>query len=286
MLIKFRHILIRVLGRKLYEKVIFYLKNGYVPDLDIPETFNEIIASRKIHQQVTDLQILCADKLKVRDYVSDKIGSNYLTNLHDVIYQGDNLNLEKWPKQVVLKANHASGKKFIKIITNTSNINHVKLRAWIHNAIKNDYGIITNEFWYNYIQPRCILVEEKLNPGGDDLKDYKFMMVEGEVFFIQVDQGRFTNHTRNLYSEHWRELEFTTAYPKGQLTDKPKNLALMTEIAKKLAVDFEVCRVDLYEDEFSRVKFGEITFSPDAGWGTFKPRKFDRELGLKISFIN
>jgi hypothetical protein len=279
---KIRLILLKILGRKNYEKIIFFLKNRYVSDLDSPKTFNEIVASRKVSVSHSQLQSECSDKLKVRDYVEKKIGSEYLTDLYDIIYIGGKISPIGWPKKVVLKANHASGKRFIKILDDVSRVNQVELQKWANQALKSNYGIITNEFWYNDISPRAILVEERLNPDGSDLKDYKFMIVNGEILFIQVDQGRFTNHTRNLYSEQWESLDFTFGYPFGKLVDEPQNLGLMIEISKKLSSDFDLCRIDLYEDQFGRVKFGEITFSPDAGWGRFVPQEYDFKLGSKL----
>jgi hypothetical protein len=271
--------LLRIFGKKNYEKIIFFLKNYYAPNLNSPSTFNEIISTRKLKQEHDELQIICSDKLKVREYVYQKVGGEYLTELYDLFGNNIRWNPEKWPGHVVLKANHGSGKKFIKIINDTAGLNHEELEKWANRAIQLDYGVLTNENWYNKIEPRVILVEERLNPSGMDLRDYKFLMVNGEVLFIQVDQGRFTNHTRNLYDLAWNPLVFTFAYPAGPLVEKPSNLDLMIELSKNLSSDFDLCRVDLYEDENNRVKFGEITFSPDAGWGKFFPKKYDKISG-------
>jgi hypothetical protein len=282
-----RLILLKILGRSIYEKLLFILKNGYIPNLDNPSTFNEIIASRKINQPITEIQIVCSDKLKVRDYVREKIGDQYLTELYDVIKSPDELNTSNWPDQVVLKANHASGKLFVKVITNTSELNEKDTKQWIKFALSSDYGLITNEYWYNQIEQRVVIVEEKLNPDEADLRDYKFMMVNGELLFIQVDQGRFTNHTRNLYTSDWEKLHFSFGYPMGEFVQPPENLSTMIDLSHELASDFDLCRIDLYEDQFKRVKFGEITFSPDAGWGRFISKKNDLVMGkMLINYFN
>src|SRR5690554_6959932 len=64
------------------KRVSFYLKflkrNHYFPNLHNPKTFNEKLNYRKFFTK-NSLFTLCTDKIKVKNYVKDKIGEEYIT---------------------------------------------------------------------------------------------------------------------------------------------------------------------------------------------------------------
>jgi hypothetical protein len=59
---------------------------------------------------------------------------------------------------------------------------------------------------------------------------------------------------------------------------RPAHLAEMISAAEKLAGNLAFVRVDFY-DLPDGPRFGEMTFSPNAGNGHFTPQAFDRYLG-------
>lgn len=61
---------------------------------------------------------------------------------------------------------------------------------------------------------------------------------------------------------------------------KPTHLEEMIAIASKLSVGFGFVRVDLY-DANERVYFGELTFTPTAGYTNLRPDSWDAWLGEK-----
>ena len=64
-----------------------------------PKTFNEKIQFRKLYDK-NPLYSICADKYRVREYVKNKIGEEYLIPLYLVT---DKLTEEQWDKlQIVL----------------------------------------------------------------------------------------------------------------------------------------------------------------------------------------
>ena len=110
--------------------------------------------------------------------------------------------------------------------------------------------------------------------------DFKFFMIEGRPFVIQVDLDRFGNHTRQFYSLDWRLLDFTLKYPRNRVPlDRPVQLSAALDTASALARDFPLCRVDLYLLTESAIKAGEITFFPDGGTEPSSPESADFELG-------
>ena len=52
----------------------------------------------------------------------------------------------------------------------------------------------------------------------------------------------------------------------------------MREAAERLGAEFDFVRVDFYEID-GQPFFGEMTFYPDSGLGTFTPTAFDLTLG-------
>lgn len=58
----------------------------------------------------------------------------------------------------------------------------------------------------------------------------------------------------------------------------PDNLTDMIKVAEELSKGFKFLRVDLYNVK-GRIYFGELTFYPAAGMGTFVPEEWDEKLG-------
>jgi hypothetical protein len=128
---------------------------------------------------------------------------------------------------------------------------------------------------------RLILAEELLGEPGSPPSDYKFFVFAGEVAAVQVDNDRFTAHTRHIYSADWTPLGVTSAgYPLAAPEPAPANLDKMIAIASELGRPFDFIRVDLYNID-GDIAFGEITPYVGSGLDTFDPGSFDAELGKK-----
>lgn len=118
-----------------------------------------------------------------------------------------------------------------------------------------------------------------------DLKDYKFFCFGGNVKCFKIDFGRFIEHHANYYSPQGELLPFGE---KGLEPDPnhvevmPKNLDEMVRIAEKLSHGFKFLRVDLYNVK-GKIYFGELTFYPAAGMGSFVPEEWDEKLGKYIT---
>ena len=85
------------------------------------------------------------------------------------------------------------------------------------------------------------------------------------------------------FDQEWNFLR----YNKGDETienpkvNKPKNLDIMIEIAKKLSEDFIFARIDLYNID-GKIYFGEITLSPNSGFDPDITEKTDLYFGNKL----
>lgn len=148
-----------------------------------------------------------------------------------------------------------------------------------HKKVLKRFWYYSNEWWYNEI-PARIIIEEHLTPGtGSVPVDYKFFVFGGCVEFVQVDLGRFVNHTRTLYSRDWIKQEFQLGYPHCMSAEKPSMLSEMISVAEALANDVDFLRVDLYQIGADRVVFEELTVCPSLGHGRFNPSEWDKKLG-------
>lgn len=246
-----------------------------------PETFNQKIQFRKLYDN-NPLYSICSDKYRVREYIKEKIGEEYLVPLYLVT---DKLTEEQWdklPNSFVAKANHDSGT--VKIIKDKSKVDKKKIIRELNMSLKFDYGILSMEKFYSDI-PRKIIVEKYL---GENIEDYKFHIFNTNLgknrMFLQVDGDRFIEHKRSFYDEEQRKLNLkitsTFDFYEYDLEKKIKKeqWEKMKEITQKLSEDFKYVRIDIYNLD-NKIYFGEITFCHGSGFEDFEPREWDYKIG-------
>jgi len=280
-----------IISDKSYIQRDFKKVFGKNPDLENPKTINEFIAKRKVYDR-DPIFTLCADKFKVREYVKEKIGEEYLIPLitySDDIYKVDFNTL---PNSFAAKVNHGSGQNMIVLDKTKENIDEMKVH--IHYWMQRNHYYNTREWQYKNIETLILFEELILDKDGSIPKDYKFHMIDSKVEFIQIDTERFDNHKRIFYSSSWEELDFMWApvtsdnnpkYKKTRPMDKPKNLQDMIKISEKLSEDFDYVRVDLY-DVNQKIYFGELTFTHENGLSKFFPEIYDRYYGERLMALN
>lgn len=284
--IKYGEIKMRILysSDKAKEKYIqkkFKENIGYEIDFNKePQTFNEKIQFRKLYDK-NPLYSICADKYRVREYVKEKIGEEYLIPL---LLVTDKLTEEQWkklPNSFVAKANHNSGP--VQIVKDKSKANMKEIIKELNNQLKLDYGVLSMENSYDNI-PRKIIVEEFLE---DDIKDYKFFYFSGvpKVLYVASDRQKETKF--DFFDMNFKYLAIKQHYANvGDRIEKPKLFEEMKELGKKLSQNFNHVRVDFYEVK-GKIYFGELTFFSMSGLAPYEPIEFDYLLGswLKIEEI-
>jgi len=260
-----------------------------------PLTFQDKILY-KMARDRNPILTLFADKVAVRKYVRERIGSEYLTVSYGEFKSISELTRQSFPRNFVLKSNHGSGASVIcwegaprggGIPSKASaaiwdkHLIHPDDLVWEHLINLSSRWMKTNYYWamgkfpewaYKEIEPQ-ILSEEVLTHNSQIPEDYKFFMVNGECIFIQVDVSRYDEHKRDLYSPNWDLLNASFLYPKsGSKTDRPSELTEMINIAKILAAGLDFIRVDLYRTD-SGIKFGELTNYPEGGTADIQPKE-------------
>jgi len=265
-------------------------------------TLSEKIAYKLVHDRDPRLTLF-ADKFAVRDYVAERVGPEYLTELYGNFPTCPAQRMANLPRNFVAKVNHGSGGVIVvwegaapgsalptnlKYLEWDKYVVHPDALDW--NALANllNGWVSMNYFWnpgrfpewaYKNIVPSVLFEEFLLGVNGGIPDDLKLFMFGGECGFIQLDVGRFEDHSRNLYDADWNILEGTYAHANASKTfPRPHNLEELLQVASSLSTGNEFVRVDLYQTSRG-VVFGELTNYPGSGTEKFKPKELDARFG-------
>lgn len=266
--------------KEIYIQKKFKKYLGYKIDFNkIPKTFNEKIQFRKLYDN-NPLYSICADKYRVREYVKNKIGEEYLIPLYLVTNKLTEEQWDKLPNSFVAKANHNSGP--VQIVKDKNKVDKKEIIRELNNQLKLDYGILSMEKYYSDI-PRKIIVEQFIEHIGDTLQDFKFHVFnkkkECEIFIEHILVRNKKELKENFYDINWKKLNFAIgADIYNDDISKPLNYNKMIEIAKELSKDFDYLRVDLYNID-GKIYFGELTFCGDSGLGKFTNENWNYKFG-------
>ncbi len=258
---------------------LYRKKIGREMNWDNPIRYTEKIQYEKINGRM-DEKVQLADKYRVREWIKEKIGEDYLIRLLGVWKKASEIDFDNLPNQFVLKTNCSSGDVVIvkdKSTLSPKDIRNIRKKLDFYLHCK--YGVDTGEFQYALMEP-VIIAEEFVDHRGDDLPDYKFLCFDGVPVYCWVDIDRYSNHKRNVYNLKWelqpwnQERYGTTNYP----LKAPDNFDKMIEIAAKLSAGFPHVRVDLYNVN-GKIYFGEMTFTNGSGFEPIIPQEADDMLG-------
>lgn len=270
------------LDDKKYLERMFRVQLGENLNFENPVTFNEKIQWLKIYNRESEYTIM-VDKYKVREYISETIGEQYLIPLLGVWDSPDEINFDILPNEFVLKCNHNSGLGMC-ICKNKSTLNIEKVKQDLRNGLNENYYLLYREWPYKNVEKK-IIAEKYMSDQGKELQDYKIHCFNGIPKIILVCRDRFsdTGLTEDFFDIEWNHLNISRENCKHS-ADKikaPKNLKLMLRLAQILSENIPFVRIDFYEIN-GKVYFGEITFFPASGLKKFIPEKWDIDLGNEI----
>lgn len=255
----------------------YFKRTGKRLDLDNPETYNEKIQWFKLYG-VTPLIKELVDKYRVRQYVKERIGEEYLVPLLGVWDYPEEIDFSVLPQSFVIKANH--GCKYNYIVKDKSSLNKEDFLRKANEWLDEEYAFHSGfELQYRGI-PRCVIAEQYLENTDGDLYDYKMWCFNGRVEYIQFLSGRNNELKMDFYNREWQLQEFTYDYSNsGIVRERPDNLQTMIELAEKLANGFPHVRVDFYRLNDGKLYFGEMTFTSCSGVCHWNIPDFDKSLG-------
>lgn len=260
-----------------YLKLVYKRNLGKTLHLDNPQTFNEKIQWIKLYDHNSSYTAL-VDKVKVKKYVSDKIGTEHVIPTYLVVKNANDINFDELPEQFVIKCNHDSGSAIICKDKDAIDIPYI-VRT-MNKQVRKNYYWNGREWAYKNVEP-CILVEKYIKDvNHDDLYDYKIFCFDGVPRMIQVDIDRNTNHKRNLYTTEWKLIEGYICYPNDPQREiqRPEKLDQMLQYAAKLSEGIPEARIDFYYVE-GEILFGEITLYHGGGQERIFPPELAQQMG-------
>ena len=269
---------------KLFLSIKYYKKFGKTINWKNPSTYNEKLQYLKLHDH-NPIYTVMVDKYCVKQYVTRKIGEEYIIPTLGVWDSFDDIDFDSLPNSFVLKCTHDSGG--IVIVADKKVFNKENARRKLEDSLKRNYYYVGREWPYKKVKRKIIAEKYMTDESGVELKDYKVFCFGGVPKIIQVDFGRFTEHKRNLYTTDWKLIDAMIGYPSNPEINipKPKKLDLMLELAGKLSKDLIHARVDFYSVD-EKLYFGEITLYHGSGLEKFSPDSFEKEFSSWLSLDN
>lgn len=271
---------------KVYVSMMYYHIFHKKLNLKSPKTFNEKLQWLKLNDRRPEYTMM-VDKYKVRDYIAEKLGKEYLIPLLGVWKTPDEIDFDKLPDKFVLKCNHNSGLGMC-ICKDKSKLDILKVKDELKKGINQNYYLTGREWPYKNVE-RCIIAEKYMTDDAESesFTDYKFFCFDGNVDCVMVCLDRHTGDTKFYFFDKYWNLKRLNKRgkdaPKGFTIPKPECMDQMFEIASKLSKGLKFARIDLYQSN-GLVYFGEITFFPDSGFDANLLPETDEYFGslLKI----
>lgn len=248
-------------------------------DIENPSTYNEKIQWLKTNDY-SELKSKLSDKYVVREWVKDRIGSEYLIPLVGVWNSVEEIEFKSLPDAFCIKANHGSNMNLIVKDKNAIDFELTKKKIKWWNKV--NFGWEGFELQYVNI-PMKYIAEEYIEQMDGNLFEYKIHCFNGYPKIIQVIGYRDNeSHTASeaFYDTNWfrNDNMYHTYQQAKNGFDKPDNLCELLTIASKLSEGFKYVRVDLYDLDGS-IKFGEMTFTPANGLGNWQDEKIAKMVG-------
>lgn len=251
-----------------------------MPNLRNPSGYNDQVKWLMLFAQ-HPLMPICADKVKVRDYVADRIGPDFLVKAKAVSRHWPDIEPFLWEGPGVLKCSHDSGSS---TLFETMDLEKVKkLESRFERELLRQHGYGKGEWHYQRVVPQLI-VEEKLpgpRPGAGPI-DVKIHCVEGKPRLVHIIEDRQGDSRQAFFS--------ATTGKRLELRVKPHRKRILEfdfqvvrthvlPLALPLAEPFRYVRVDFYLVG-NTPYFGELTFFEEAG--LFSSRDEERDLSQAI----
>jgi len=244
----------------------FRRRFGRVGNFENPRTYEEKVNFRKLYGN-HETYAQAADKVRVRDYVAERVGEHYLVpslGVHDRLRPEV---FDDLPHQFIIKASH--GCRWNHIVYDKEKLDVAETIRYFDRRLADTFGARAGEFHYSLIEPK-VLIEELLLHEGRIPCDYNLFCYHHDGHFdfaITIDlpaEGSFAH-----FDKHWNLLEGELSAGEQKKLVDPENFDEMVSVARALSEGFDFIRVDLYNVQ-GRVYFGELTCTPSAGMSPVK----------------
>lgn len=278
--IKIRHNVYDSMDDLEYLRMIYKVKLKRELHIESPKTFDEKLQWLKLYYRKSSFTTM-VDKYSVKKYVADKIGKEYIIPTLAIWNNWADIDFSLLPNQFVLKCTHDSGG--VIICKDKNSFDKDDARKKIESSLRRNFYYPGREWPYKNVQPRIIAEPYMKEADSSELHDYKFYCFNGIPMYCQVISNRTTNETIDFFNMEWEHQEFTgLALPVKPFSASPIPIPVCFDEMKRLATvlsqGIPFLRVDFYEVN-EKVYFGELTFYPASGFGSFTPNQYNTVLG-------
>lgn len=267
--------------KKFIEKM-FKATMDYPLNLENPKSFNEKLQWLKLYDR-NPLYTKLVDKYKVREYISEKIGEDYLIPLLGVWDDPEDIDFDSLPNKFVLKCNHNSGLGMC-ICTDKSKIDIKKVKNELKSGLAQNYYLNGREWPYKNVSRKIICEKYMTDETGKNLRDYKFYCFDGKPKIVGIYQDRNSDKetTGDFFDMNFEWVDLRFGMPNAlNKPQKPQKFQEMIKIAEILSEGMPEVRVDLYISN-NKIYFGELTFFDGGGFDKIEPLECDYKLGSWI----
>lgn len=259
---------------------------GYDINWKDPQTLNEKINWMKFYGD-TSLWASLADKIKVREYIKERIGEDILPKLYGVWENANDIDFCKLPRRFVLKTNHGCGT--VIPVADSNKLDKEKAILQLNTWLEKPFGYDTVEPHYLKIKP-LVYAEEFLDNDSNissSLIDYKVHCFNGKAYYIMCCTDRILGQhaTFSFYDIDWHPLpEFSSDNLRDGFVSipRPSQLDALLKYAEVLAKGHPLMRVDFYIIQ-DRIVFGEITMTPQGGYLDYLSSEGIQKMGALVT---
>lgn len=265
-----------------YLKILFYLNEGYFPNLNNPVTLKEKMQWLKLHDR-NPLYTKLVDKYNVREYIKKEIGEAYLVDNYGVWNNFDEIDFSRLPTKFVLKCTHNSSAPIV--CNDISKFDFKTARKKINKELKNNYFWSGREWPYRNVKPRVIAEKLLENNDGSALVDYKFYCYGGEPIYFMYSVGEAEHNVKNhKFDMNCNSIDYLFKEKSSldiSCISLPENINEMMRVVnvlcKGLCKESQHVRIDLYNVD-GKIYFGEITYYSNSGFINIYSKDYSNQL--------
>ena len=277
----------RFIPIELFSKIQFKRFWKYSMNLNNPRTLGEKLQWIKLRADEF-IETKFVDKYEVRKYVESKVGKKYLIPLLYTTENASDLVADILPDApFIIKTNHDSGIGFI--FNSKDDHNLIDVRNSLRKRLNINHYYHTKEYPYKKVKPRILIERLLLNKNNQIPNDIKIHCFNGEPILIYCSLDRMGEDFRVIMDKDFNPLKMSWGKDpskfKYKKIEKPQRLEEMLQIARKLAKEHPIVRIDLY-DQDDQIYFGEMTFFQGSGFDPVFPKEMDEYLGSLLDISN
>ena len=263
---------------KLATNIMYAMVFGRTIDWEHPDTLTSWINAQKIKPNSELPRYV--DKIGVKQIVRDMIGEDYVIPMLWSGEDPDDIPFSELAYPSIIKSNNGSGQYFV--MNAQEAFDRAELLRRARKWLGRKFGRFLRERFYDRIAPKLLIEPILKDSRGRIPDDLKVHMINGEVMFYQVIHDRFSHHAQSFYTPEWSRIYLNSSFGEYEGDyPRPERLDEVVRISKALSAPFTFVRVDLYAcNEF--IRFGELTFMPNAGFMQMFPKTMDKALLQKM----